>query len=208
MYAVVESGGKQYRVEQGSVLLVDRLQAKEGDKVSLKPVMVRDKEALVTPEAVGKVKVEAKVTGHVRGEKIKVFKYKAKKGYSRRAGHRAELTELEVVSIGTGTARKAPAKKAAGEKGETSAAAKKATSASAKSAGTKSTAKKTSTAGKPSGTKASTGKTATTKKPATGKTAAAKKPASPKAKTTTKKAVSKKKPTSDKSSGKETQDGS
>ena len=207
MYAVVESGGKQYRVEQGSVLLVDRLQAKEGDKVSLRPVMVRDKDALVTPDAVGKVKVEAKVTGHVRGEKIKVFKYKAKKGYSRRAGHRAELTELEVVSIGTGTARKAPAKKAAGEEGASSGAAKKATSASAKSAGSKSTAKKASTAKKPSATKASTGKAATTKKPATGKTTAAKKPATPKAKTT-KKAASTKKPPSDKSSGKETQDGS
>lgn len=199
MYAVVESGGKQYRVEQGSVLLVDRLAAKEGEKVTLKPIMFRDKDALVTPDAVGKVKVEAKVTGHVRGDKIRVFKYKAKKGYSRRAGHRAELTELEIVSIGTGTARKAPAKKSAGEKGGSTSSTKKPTAGSAKTAAAK----------KPAATKAASGKAAAPKKTASAKTAAAKKPSSTKAKTgTAKKASSAKKAPSEKSSSKETQDGS
>lgn len=203
MYAVVESGGKQYRVEQGSVLLVDRLAAKEGEKVTLKPIMFRDKDALVTPDAVGKVKVEAKVTGHVRGDKIRVFKYKAKKGYSRRAGHRAELTELEIVSIGTGTARKAPAKKSAGEKGGSTGSTKKPAAGSAKPAG------KTAAAKKPAATKAASGKAAAPKKTASAKTAAAKKPSSTKAKTgTAKKASSAKKAPSEKSSSKETQDGS
>ena len=100
MYAVIESGGRQYRVEKGSVIDVDRIDAKEGDKVSLRPVMLRDKEVVVDPAALAKAKVEAKVTEHLRGEKIRVFKYKAKKGYSRRAGHRSELTRLEVVSVG------------------------------------------------------------------------------------------------------------
>jgi len=110
MYAVVETGGKQYKVEKGTSLLVDRLDAKEGDKVALRAVMFRDKEAVIEPKELEKVKVEAKVSAHLRGKKIKVFKYKAKKGYRRRAGHRSELTKLEVTEIKAG-ARKA-AKKA------------------------------------------------------------------------------------------------
>jgi large subunit ribosomal protein L21 len=102
MYAVVESGGKQYKVEEGTSLLVDRLDVKEGDKVALRPVLFRDKEVLAGPKDLAKVKIEAKVAGHLRGPKIKVFKYKAKKGYRRRAGHRSELTRLEVTSLKAG----------------------------------------------------------------------------------------------------------
>jgi large subunit ribosomal protein L21 len=99
MYAVVESGGKQYKVEQGTSLFVDRLDAKEGDKVVLRPVMFRDDSVLAAPKELEKVKVEAKVAEHLRGPKIKVFKYKAKKGYRRKAGHRSELTKLEVTEV-------------------------------------------------------------------------------------------------------------
>ena len=102
MYAVVESGGKQYKVEKGTALLVDRLDAKEGDKVALRPVMFRDKEVVAAPKELEKVKVEATVAEHLRGPKIKVFKYKPKKGYRRRAGHRSELTRLEVTSVSMG----------------------------------------------------------------------------------------------------------
>jgi large subunit ribosomal protein L21 len=109
MYAVIESGGKQYKVEQGTSLLVDRLDAKEGDKVALRPVMFRDTEVIAAPKELEKVKVEAKVAEHLRGPKIKVFKYKAKKGYRRKAGHRSELTKLEVTSL---KMSKAAAKKA------------------------------------------------------------------------------------------------
>ena len=121
-YAVIESGGKQYKVEKGSELLVDRLDAKEGDKVALRPVLFRDKEVVAEPQALEKVKVEAKVAEHLRGPKIKVFKYKPKKGYRRRAGHRSELTRLEVTELKLGKAakpkseKKAPAKKAAKDK--------------------------------------------------------------------------------------------
>lgn len=108
-YAVIESGGKQYKVEKGTSLLVDRLSAKEGDKVALRPVLFRDKEVVAEPKELEKVKVEATVSEHLRGPKLKVFKYKPKKGYRRRAGHRSELTRLEVTELKMG-ARKAAAK--------------------------------------------------------------------------------------------------
>jgi large subunit ribosomal protein L21 len=97
-YAVIETGGKQYRVEKGSTLLVDRLSAKEGDKVDLRAVAFRDKE-MVLGKDLEKVKVEAKVSGHERGPKVRVFKYRPKKGYRRRAGHRSELTRLEITDV-------------------------------------------------------------------------------------------------------------
>ncbi|HEV7563912.1 MAG TPA: 50S ribosomal protein L21 [Solirubrobacterales bacterium] len=126
MYAVVETGGKQYKVEQGTSLLVDRLDAKEGDKVTLRPVMFRDDEVIAAPKELAKVKVEATVAEHLRGPKIKVFKYKAKKGYRRRAGYRSELTKLEVTSLKLGKSASKPAEKKASEKpAEKKAAAKK-----------------------------------------------------------------------------------
>jgi len=112
-YAVIESGGKQYRVEKGSTLLVDRLPEKEGEVVDLRPVAFRDKQMVLGAD-LAKVKVEAKVAGHERGPKIRVFKYRAKKGYRKRAGHRSELTRLEVTEIKMG--QRAPAKKPAAKK--------------------------------------------------------------------------------------------
>ncbi len=113
MYAVVETGGKQYKVEEGTSLLVDRLDAKEGDKVALRAVMFRDSDVIAAPKELEKVKVEATVAAHLRGPKIKVFKYKAQKGYRKRSGHRSELTRLEVTSLKLGktAAKKAPAEK-------------------------------------------------------------------------------------------------
>jgi large subunit ribosomal protein L21 len=111
MYAVIESGGKQYKVEKGTALLVDRLSDEEGAKVSLRPVMFRDKEVVADSSGLEKVKVEATVAEHLRGPKIKIVKYKAKKGYRRRAGHRSELTRLEVTEVKMLT-RKPAAKKA------------------------------------------------------------------------------------------------
>ncbi len=112
MYAVIESGGKQYKVEEGTSLLVDRLDAKDGDKISLRPVLFRDGDVIVGKD-LAKVKVEAKVVENLRGKKIKVFKYKAKKGYRKRAGHRSELTKLEVTSLkgAKGGSKKADAEK-------------------------------------------------------------------------------------------------
>jgi large subunit ribosomal protein L21 len=112
MYAVVESGGKQYKVEKGTALVVDRLDAEEGEKVSLRPVMFRDKDVVAEPKELEKVRVEATVAEHLRGPKVKVFKYKPKKGYRRRAGHRSELTRLEVTELKLGGGKKAAAPKA------------------------------------------------------------------------------------------------
>jgi large subunit ribosomal protein L21 len=130
-YAVIETGGKQYKVEKGTSLLVDRLDARQGDKVALRAVMFRDKEVVAEPKELEKVKVEATVADHLRGPKIKVFKYKAKKGYRRRAGHRSELTRLEVTELTIGKTTQAakakaqPAEKKAATKPAAKAAAKK-----------------------------------------------------------------------------------
>jgi len=73
-YAIVESGGKQYRAERGATLLVDRLPADEGTKVALRPVMFRGDDVVVGSSELEKVKVEAVVGEHLRGPKIRVFK--------------------------------------------------------------------------------------------------------------------------------------
>src|SRR3954469_14358381 len=126
MYAVIETGGKQYKVEKGTSLLVDRLPNEEGAKVTLRPVMFRDKEVVAEPKQLEKVKVEATVAEHLRGPKIKVFKYKPKKGYRRRAGHRSELTKLEVTELTMGGGKAASAKAGPTKEAKDSEPAKKA----------------------------------------------------------------------------------
>jgi len=125
-YAVIETGGKQYRVEKGSTLLVDRLTAKEGDKVDLRAVAFRDKE-MVLGKDLEKVKVEAKVAGHERGPKVRVFKYRPKKGYRRRAGHRSELTRLEITDVKMLTRKPAGRAKSSATKSADGSTAKKET---------------------------------------------------------------------------------
>ena len=103
MYAIVKVGGKQYRVEKGDSLLVDRIHEEAGAKVRLEPLMFRpdgDGEGSVFAGAeLAKVKVEATVTGHERGKKVHVLKFKPKRGYKRRQGHRSDLTRLEIGAI-------------------------------------------------------------------------------------------------------------
>lgn len=99
-YAIVESGGKQYRAEKGASLVVEHLSADEGATVTLRAVMYRgDTDVVLEGDQLEKVKVEAVVAEHLRGPKVRVFKYKPKKGYRRRAGHRQELTRLEVTDV-------------------------------------------------------------------------------------------------------------
>ena len=110
MYAIVKTGGKQYRVEEGQSLLVERLPEDEGATVSLEPVMYRSDDVVFDEAGLGKVKVQAKILEHLRGEKIRVFKFKPKRGYKRTQGHRRELTRIEVTDISMGgAARKSPA---------------------------------------------------------------------------------------------------
>src|SRR5919199_700307 len=100
MYAIVKAGGKQYRVEKGDSIVVDRLRAGAGEKVALDPVLYVDGDKAVFEGAdLEKVKVEAVVRGHERGPKVRVLKFKPKRGYKRRIGHRQELTRLEVTAI-------------------------------------------------------------------------------------------------------------
>src|SRR5256884_9447982 len=114
MYAIVKTGGKQYRVEQGSSLLVERLPADEGAKVSLQPLLFVDGAKVV--DGVDGVKVEAKVLAHERGPKLRVVKFKPKRGYKRRTGHRQELTRIEITAIEAGERpRRGRAKKDASE---------------------------------------------------------------------------------------------
>jgi large subunit ribosomal protein L21 len=110
-YAIVKTGGKQYRVEEGQTLLVERLRAEAGDKVPLEPLLYRGDKDVLDGADLGKVKVEAKVVAHERGPKLHVLKFKPKRGYKRRTGHRQELTRIEVTSIKAGA--RAPARKPA-----------------------------------------------------------------------------------------------
>ena len=110
MYAIVKTGGKQYRVEKGQTLLVERLPDEAGATVKLEPVLFRSDDVVFGADDLAKVRVDAKVVEHVRGEKLRVFKFKPKRGYKRRAGHRQELTRLQITDI-SGGARRAAAKK-------------------------------------------------------------------------------------------------
>jgi large subunit ribosomal protein L21 len=113
MYAIVKTGGKQYRVERGQTLLVERLPAAEGADVALEPMLYRSEETVFDAAGLANVKVTAKVIAHVRGEKLRVFKFKPKRGYKRRTGHRQELTQIEVTEISaTGAKSAAKASKA------------------------------------------------------------------------------------------------
>ncbi len=115
-YAVVKTGGKQYRVEQGQSLLVERLAVDEGSKVTLEPLLYVDGSTVVDGgDGLAKVKVEARVVGHERGPKLRIVKFKPKRGYKRRTGHRQELTRLEIGSIKQGAARSRAKKADAGE---------------------------------------------------------------------------------------------
>lgn len=100
MYAVVKTGGKQYKVAEGDVLLVEKLDAEVGAEVSLDVLMLVDGENIVIGKPfVADAKVAAKVVEHGKGEKIIVFKYKPKKNYRKKQGHRQPYTKLEIVSV-------------------------------------------------------------------------------------------------------------
>lgn len=174
MYAVIKTGGKQYRVREGDTLRVEKLAAEAGAKIQFDQVLMvgeGDKVTVGAPYVSG-TQVSATVLAQGRGDKIKVVKFKRRKNYLRQKGHRQAYTEVEITKIGG--AGKAAAKPAAEAKPqaeekpkaetETKAAAEPKAKAPAKKAAKK-TAKKTSTATTKKKTKAKT----TTKKKATKK---------------------------------------
>ena len=139
MYAVVKTGGKQYRVAKDDTILVEKLDAEEGQKVTLSDVMLLgegDKVTVGTP-VVANASVEAQVVSQTRGPKIIIFRRKRRKNHRRTQGHRQDLTLLKITDI-LADGKKPAAKKAAA-KAEAKPAAKKAT---AKKATKKAAAKK------------------------------------------------------------------
>jgi large subunit ribosomal protein L21 len=103
MYAIVKSGGKQYKVNVGDLISVEKLEAAPGDEVALPAVLLVDGGA-VTHEAdkLAKVSVTAEVVAQTKGPKIRIHKFKNKTGYHRRLGHRQPLTQLKVTDIAAG----------------------------------------------------------------------------------------------------------
>ena len=101
MYAVIKSGGKQYRVAVGDVLRVESLSAESGATVELEDVlMVADGDNIQVGSPTLDTKVTATVRGHGRGDKVNVFKFRRRKNYRRTQGHRQNYTELEITAIG------------------------------------------------------------------------------------------------------------
>lgn len=113
MYAIVKTGGKQYRVEEGQTLLVERLAADEGATVALDPLLYRGDDQILDGDDLAKVSVEAKIVAHERGPKLRVVKFKPKRGYKRRNGHRQELTRIQIMTIKAGAGRAAAKREAA-----------------------------------------------------------------------------------------------
>jgi large subunit ribosomal protein L21 len=112
MYAVIKVGGKQYRVEQGQKLLVDRQPHAAGEAFA-PVVLMTGGDEVVTDRAKLEGAVSVSVVEHLRGEKIKVFTFKPKRGFKKTRGHRSELTRISVESIGGATKpKRAPARKA------------------------------------------------------------------------------------------------
>ncbi len=101
MYAVIKTGGKQYRVAQGDKLRVEKLPGNVGDTVTLGEVLLvgSGEGVKVGQPVVSGAKVEAKIVAHDRGEKIIIFKFRRRKNYRRKTGHRQPFTALEITSI-------------------------------------------------------------------------------------------------------------
>ena len=100
VYAIVRAGGRQEKVEVGTVLVVDRIAGDDNGNVELAPVLLVDGDQVTTDvDALAKITVTAEVVTDLRGPKIRIQHYRNKTGYKRRMGHRSELTRLKVTEI-------------------------------------------------------------------------------------------------------------
>ena len=101
MYAIIATGGKQYRVSEGDVIYIEKIDAQVDSTVSFDVLLMgNDGDVKIGTPVVEGVKVEGKVGGQIRGEKIVVYKYKSKKNYRRKQGHRQPYTKVEITKIG------------------------------------------------------------------------------------------------------------
>ncbi len=115
MYAIIETCGKQYKVSEGDIVFFEKLETEEGKTIKFDKVVLLSDEGKVeigTPYVKG-AKVEGKVVAHGKAKKIVVFKYKAKKNYRRKQGHRQPYTKVEITSIKTSAEKKEEKKTAA-----------------------------------------------------------------------------------------------
>jgi large subunit ribosomal protein L21 len=99
MYAIIKTGGKQYRVQQGEFLLIERLPDDDGATVTLQPLLYVDGADVVDGDDLAKVTVQARILAHERGPKLRIVKFKPKRGYKRRNGHRQDLTRIEITTL-------------------------------------------------------------------------------------------------------------
>ena len=100
VYAVVRAGGRQEKVEVGTIVHLDRLKAAQGENVQLPAVLLVDGDKITTDaDKLAKVKVTAEVLGNLRGPKIVIQKFKNKTGYKKRQGHRQDLTRVKITGI-------------------------------------------------------------------------------------------------------------
>ena len=101
MYAVIVSGGKQYRVTKGDTIYVEKLDLENGSTLNFDVLLLGSDEGVkVGSPTVAGAKVEGKVVSQVKGEKIIIYKYKSKKNYHRKAGHRQNYTRVEITAVG------------------------------------------------------------------------------------------------------------
>ena len=101
MYAIVKTGGKQYKVAAGDIIEIEKLEAAEGDKVELPVICVVDGDKVeANAEAAAATKVVATVLSHFKGDKQLVFKFKKRKNYKKLRGHRQKLTRVKIESVG------------------------------------------------------------------------------------------------------------
>jgi large subunit ribosomal protein L21 len=118
-YAVIKTGGKQYRVQEGQTLLVERLSGDVGSTVDLQPLLVAgDGDPVFDGDGLASASVRAEVVAHERGPKLRVFKFKPKRGYRRRTGHRQELTRIRITGIAASGAAKPASRSRSRKKAE------------------------------------------------------------------------------------------
>lgn len=118
MYAIVETGGKQFRVSKGDVIRVEKLAVAEGDSIALDQVMMLQSEAgtVIGNPYIDGASVNARVVENGKSKKVIIYKYKAKKNYRKKQGHRQPFTELEIVEISAAGAQRASEDKDQAEK--------------------------------------------------------------------------------------------